>query len=109
MFVKALPGLAGALMIAGSCNAALAASYSGSWPVTISNSKGSNGSYCLTLSGTTSGGASLTGPLGDLPDGDFVVIGRDLVASVAYPTGSGDNAGLMFIAPAAKGNLGAKG
>ena len=83
-------------------------SYDGNWPLTVSHSQYSNGSYCLTLSGSTSGGAALTGPLGNLPNGTFQLIGRRLVASVAYPTGSGFNAGLMFILPAANGTL-AKG
>lgn len=106
MLTKSLAGFAFALSMIAFADAAAAAGYNASWPVTISGSNHSNGTYCLTLN---SGAASLTGPFGGLPNGDFVVIGSRLVASVAYPTGSGDNAGLMFILTADKGSLGAKG
>jgi len=84
---------------------AVAASYNGNWPLTVSHSQYSNGTYCLTLAGTISGGASLTGPLGTLPNGDFQVIGRSLVASIAQPYGGGFNAGLEFVLPAARDKL----
>lgn len=108
MSAKALGILACALSTALMSGTAVAASYNGNWPLTISHSQYSNGSYCLTLTGTNSGGASLTGPLGNLPNGDFRVIGRSLVASIAQPYGGGFNAGLVFTLPAANGKL-AKG
>lgn len=106
MSAKALGILACALSTALMSGSAVAASYNGTWPLTIAHSQYSNGNYCLTLSGSLSGGASLTGPLGNLPNGDFEVIGRNLVASIAQPYGGGFNAGLVFILPARNGTLG---
>lgn len=106
MPTKALGLAACALSAVLMSGAAAAASYNGNWPITISHSQYSNGSYCLTLAGSVSGGAALTGPLGNLPNGDFQVIGRSLVASIAQPYGAGFNAGLEFILPAAHGKLG---
>jgi hypothetical protein len=103
--MKARIMIGAALSAALMSGTAVAASYNGNWPLTVSHSQYSNGTYCLTLAGTTSGGASLTGPLGNLPNGDFQVIGRSLVASIAQPYGGGFNAGLEFILPAAKGKL----
>ena len=94
-------GLTAALL----SGSAAAAGYSGNWPLTISHSQGSNGHYCLTLNGAMSGSASLTGPLGNLPNGDFQVIGKSLVASIAQPYGGGFNAGLVFTLPAKNGVL----
>ena len=105
MSTKAPGILACALSAALLPGAAAAASYNGTWPLTISRSQYGNGTYCLTLAGTTSGGASLTGAQGNLPEGDFQVVGRSLVASIAQPYGGGFNAGLEFILPAAKGKL----
>jgi hypothetical protein len=108
MSAKAPGILVCALSAALMSGAAAAASHNGTWPLTISHSQYSNGSYCLTLAGSTSGGASLTGPLGNLPDGDFQIVGHSLVASIAQPYGGGYNAGLVFTLPARNGNL-AKG
>lgn len=105
MFTKMLGILPCVLCIAVLSGTADAASYNGNWPLTISHSQYSNGSYCLTLNGSVSGGASLTGPLGNLPNGQFQVIGRSLVASIAQPYGGGFNAGLVFNLPARNGVL----
>lgn len=105
MSTKARGILACALFAAVLPGIAEAAGYNGNWPLTISHSQYSNGSYCLTLNGSVSGGASLTGPLGNLPNGQFQLIGRNLVASIAQPYGGGFNAGLVFNLPARKGNL----
>ena len=92
-----------------SADPAAAASYMGNWPVTVIGSKHSDGAYCLELWGDRTGDAKLTGwPLGDLINGDFLVIHGLLIADVADPLGDGTNAGLMFILPASKGSL-AKG
>jgi len=81
--------------------AAAAASYNGNWPITIAHAQFYNGNYCLILSGATSGGAELTGPLGDLY-GNFEVRGRNLIAIVPLPNGGcGCNSGEVFVLPAA--------
>lgn len=84
--------------------AAAAASYNGNWPITVTNSQNYNGNYCLMLSGSTGGGAELSGPLGDL-NGNFQVLGKNLIAIVPEQTGGGFNWGVEFILPAANGNL----
>src|SRR5579862_1694276 len=107
MSTKALGILAcfsAALMSGGTAGAA---SYNGSWPITITNSQYYNGNYCLTLSGSTGGGAELSGPLGDLY-GNFQVLGKNLIAIVPEQTGGGFNWGIEFVLPAANGKL-AKG
>ena len=107
MSTKALGILACALSCAFMSGAAVAQSYNGNWPVTITHSQYYNGNYCLELSGSTGGGATLTGQLGDLY-GNFQVLGRNLIAIVPEQTGGGFNWGVEFVLPAANGNL-AKG
>lgn len=107
MSKKALAILACALSAAFASAAALAASYNGNWPITISNAQFYNGNYCLTLSGSTGGGATLNGPLGTLV-GNFQVFGRNLIAIVPLQNSGGFNSGEEFVLPAAKGQL-AKG
>lgn len=104
MSTKALCILAGALAAALMSDSAIAASYNGTWPITITNSQYYNGNYCLTLSGSTGGGAELSGQLGDMY-GNFQVLGKNLVAIVPEQTGGGFNWGLEFILPAKNGNL----
>jgi hypothetical protein len=87
--------------------------YSGSWPVTVSKSQHSNGTYCLTLSDggsqgwRHSGAASLVIGSSKFPYGTFQVINHTLVATI-QAQGYGQNAGLVFIASASRGNI-AKG
>jgi len=74
-----------ALSVTVCAGAAGAASYNGSWPIKIAHAQFYDGNYCLILSGATSGGAELTGPLGDLY-GDFEVHRGNLIAIVPLPT-----------------------
>jgi hypothetical protein len=98
-------------------SAAMAQSYSGNYPLTVTQSHHANGTYCLTLTDNGilgwphSGGASLTGEKvgGTLPNGTFQVIGRLLVATIVQPGGTGQNAGLVFTAPASDGDIVGKG
>ena len=83
-------------------------SYNGNWPITITNTQFYNGNYCLILSGSTGGGAELSGPLGDLY-GNFQVLGKNLIAIVPEQTGGGFNWGVEFVLPAKNGVLAAKG
>lgn len=82
-------------------------SYNGNWPVTVTHSQYYDGTYCLMLSGSTSGGAELSGPLGDLY-GNFQVLGKNLIAIVPEQNGGGFNWGVEFVLRAANGTL-AKG
>jgi hypothetical protein len=107
----ALTILAVAVAVAASESAAMAAGYSGNWPVTVSHSFHSNGTYCLTLSESRSGhfrqsgSASLMSGSSKLPFGTFEVIDHILVATIQQQGGS-QNAGLVFAATAGNGRIG---
>jgi hypothetical protein len=75
--------------------------YSGSWPVTVTDSQRSNGTYCLTLttSGTNGGSASLVIGNQKYPYGTFQIFNNTLVATI-QAQGYGQNAGLVFIGSA---------
>jgi hypothetical protein len=107
--------LALALFVAGflatSAGAAMARGYSGNYPVTVTRSQHSNGTYCLTLTDNGnygwphSGSASLVIGSTKFPYGTFQVINRTLIATI-QAQGYGQNAGLVFVAPAARGVIG---
>jgi hypothetical protein len=84
-----------------------ARSYSGSWPVTVSRSQHSNGTYCLTLTENSGNGGSATLVIGSekLPYGTFQIINHTLVATI-QAQGYGQNAGLVFVGSARGGNVG---
>lgn len=79
-------------------------SFSGSWPVTVTLSQHSNWTGCLTL---TENGRSASLVIGSqkFTSGSFLVINHTLVATITAQ-GYGQNAGLMFIAPASRGEIG---
>ena len=81
----------------------------------MTHSQRSNGTYCLTLTDggyfgwRHSGLATLvTSYGGKLTNGTFQVIDHTLVATNLQPGGY-TNAGLVFTAPAARGNIGRLG
>jgi hypothetical protein len=86
-------------------------SYSGNWPVTVTHSRGSNGTGCLTLTDNGglgwphSGQASLTFNGVKFTFGTFQLINRDLVATIQSQGASGQNEGLVFAASAANGSI----
>jgi hypothetical protein len=89
-------------------SAALAAGYTGRWPVTISHSHHSDGSYCMALTDNGSGGWPHSGSAslgGSLSFGTFQVINHMLVATIEAQ-GYGQNAGLVFIGKAQRGSIG---
>jgi hypothetical protein len=94
-----------------SASPAMAQGYSGSWPVTVTRSQHSNGTYCLTLTDggslgwRHSGSASLVIGGSKFPYGTFQVIDGILVATI-QAQGYGQNAGLVFMAPAGHGKIG---
>ena len=95
-------------------SAAVAQSYSGNWPVILTQSQiGGNATYCLTLTdnGTLdrphSGPASLAGVDPGSPLlGTFQVIGQLLTVTIQEENGTGGSDGLVFVAPASKGHIG---
>ena len=104
--------IATTIALALSAGAAIAAKgYTGNWPMTVSQSQHSNGTYCLTLTDggslgwPHSGFASLTGPGGKLPYGTFQVIGNTFIVTMEQ-SGYGQNAGLVFTAPTVKRGFG---
>jgi len=87
-------------------------SFSGNWPVTVSQSRGANGTYCLTLTDNGSlgwrhsGPASLTGVGSGTLQGTFQLIEHTLVVTIQSQGGSGQNEGLVFAGSAGSGNIG---
>ncbi|HEX3671302.1 MAG TPA: hypothetical protein VHT92_06305 [Candidatus Cybelea sp.] len=94
-----------------SAGTAMAQGYSGTWPVTVTHSQHSNGTYCLTLTDNGSDGwrhsgfATLVIGSSKFPYGTFQVIDRTLVATI-QAQGYGQNAGLVFIGSAERGKIG---
>ena len=94
-------------------NAAMAQSYSGNWPVNVTLPPHFAHTACLALvdsgtSGQHSGSASLSGPMvgtGTLT-GTFQVTNHLLVATIQSGSDTGEVVYLLFIAPAADGDLG---
>ncbi len=84
-----------------------AASYSGSYLVTISHAKVGNGTGCLTLdqTGKNSGSASVVEGTQKFTYGTFQIFNHTLVATIQAP-GYGQNAGMVFIGSAHRGNIG---
>jgi hypothetical protein len=81
-------------------------SYSGGWPVTVTGSQFSNGTYCLTLTGNgSSGSASVVMDGQRYPYGSFVVVNHILMATIVKPSGS-QNGALTFTASASRGHIG---
>ncbi|MEI9931732.1 MAG: hypothetical protein WDM89_14630 [Rhizomicrobium sp.] len=89
--------------------------FTGSWLIAVSHSLHSNGNYCLKVTDDGSVGwphsgfATLTGPGGlNLTFGTFQVINRIFTVTMEEQGGeSGQNAGLVFSAPARAGGIGA--
>jgi hypothetical protein len=81
-------------------------SYAGAWPVTVSRSQRSNGTYCLTLTGAgNSGTASLVAGTQKYNYGSFFVIDGIIMVTIQEPL-YGQNGAIMFSAHAARGHLG---
>ena len=106
--MKLLLTLAAALSTVVSASAAMATSYTGNWPFTVTDSKGFNGNHCLAVTDDGSFGWPHSG-FGTL-DGTyfttFQVIGHTVQVAVQFPGGSGQNAGTVISAPARNGSFG---
>lgn len=87
-------------------------SYTGRWPVTVTQSRGANGTGCLTLTDNGSlgwrhsGQASLTFGGINFTFGTFQLIDGTLVTTIESQGGSGQNEGLVYAASAGRGNVG---
>lgn len=102
--------IAGAVAIAtvlSAGTAAMARSYSGNWPVTVTNSQRSNGTYCLTLTegSRKSGSASLVANGQKYNYGSFFIINGIFMATIQEPL-YGQNGALTFTGRAAHGRIG---
>ncbi len=96
----------GATMARGYSPLPMAHSYSGAWPVTISNSQRSNGTGCLTFTGNgNSGQASLVFQSQKYNYGSFLVSDGLLLVTITEPL-YGQNGALVFIASAHRGHIG---
>ena len=80
--------------------------FSGTWPVTVTNSQFNNTTGCLTLTGNAKGGqASLVFKNVKYNFGSFLVSDGILVATIQEPLGS-QNGALMFVAHTIHGGIG---
>jgi hypothetical protein len=89
---------------------ARAQSYTGDWPATVSHSRGSNGTYCLSLTDNGSVGWPHSGQVTMVEGrstlyGTFQVIGGLITVTVESP-GDYADAGLVFVAQASNGTIG---
>ncbi len=93
-------------------SAAMAQSYTGDWPATVTDSQRSNGVYCISLTddgsfGTKhSGEATLLGNNNPNP-GYFTVVDGVMTVVFTYPSGQGDCCSYqVFTARANNGQIG---
>lgn len=93
-------------------SAAMAQSYTGNWPVTVTESQRSNGTYCISLSDETNNGfpnggeATLNGK--ENPYGGYYTVVEGLITvTFTYPSGEGDCCNFqVFTAHASNGRIG---
>jgi hypothetical protein len=102
--------MAGAMAVAGIASPAQAGLYSGTWPVTITHSQFNNRTDCLTLDDNASNGWRHSGSAllmigSSRYSGSFQLINHTIVATITAQ-GYSQNAALMFIASAGRGNIG---
>jgi len=93
-------------------SAAMAQSYTGKWPATVTKSQRDNGKDCITLTDDGSygfhhsGEAVLNGQNNGYP-GYFTVVDEIMTVTFTFPSGEGDCCDFeMLTAPASKGQIG---
>jgi hypothetical protein len=93
-------------------SAAMAQSYSGKWPATVTKSQRDNGKNCITLTDDGSygfhhsGEAVLNGQNNGYP-GYFTVVDGLITVTFTFPSGEGDCCNFaVFTAPASGGQIG---
>jgi len=93
-------------------SAAMAQSYTGDWPATVTHSQRSNGVYCISLTDNGSYGAPHSGPASLIPNnnpnpGYFTVVDGLISVIFTYPSGEGDCCDYqVFTARASNGQIG---
>ena len=92
-------------------SAAMAQSYTGKWPATVTKSQRDNGKNCITLTDDGSygfrhsGGAVLNGQNNGYP-GYFTVVHGLMTVTFTFPSGAGDCCDFaVFTAPASDGHI----
>ncbi len=93
-------------------NAAMAQSYTGKWPATVTKSQRDNGKNCITLTDDGnygfrhSGEAVLNGQNNGYP-GYFTLVDGIMTVTFTFPSGEGDCCDFaVFTAPASEGHIG---
>ncbi|MGA2137109.1 MAG: hypothetical protein ABSH50_32865 [Bryobacteraceae bacterium] len=92
-------------------SAAMAQSYNGNWPATVSGTIFSNGAYCLTLSDERGSGGVLQGEASWVSDGikwegQFFIIDGTLMVQIFVPEGAGEIGAQVWTAHASQGKIG---
>jgi hypothetical protein len=93
-------------------SAAMAQSYTGDWPATVTDSQRSDGTYCISLTDDGSYGAPHSGEASLVPNnspypGYFSVVNGLLTVTFSFPSGAGDCCAFqVFTARASDGQIG---
>ncbi|MGH9498663.1 MAG: hypothetical protein ACRD3L_05925 [Terriglobales bacterium] len=93
-------------------SAAVAQSYTGDWPATVTHSQRSDGTYCISLTDDGSYGARHSGEAKLIPNqsqypGYFTVVDGLMTVTITYPSGPGDCCSFqVFTARAGNGQIG---
>jgi len=110
--VKMHLALAAALTTVASTSAAMATSYTGNWPYTISDSNGVDGNYCLTVTDDGSfrwphsGFGTVVDQNGISHFATFQVIANRFELAVQFQGGNGQDEGMVVTASAKNGIVG---
>jgi hypothetical protein len=93
-------------------DAAMAQSYTGDWPATVSHSQRDDGAYCISLNDDGTYGAKHSGEAKLIPGsnqypGYFSVVDGIITVTFTYPSGPGDCCSYqVFTARASDGEIG---
>ncbi|MGA2002326.1 MAG: hypothetical protein ABSG70_03025 [Terriglobales bacterium] len=93
-------------------SAAMAQSYTGDWPVTVTQSQRDNGTYCMSLTDDGSYGFPHSGEATLIPNnnpypGYFTVVDGLITVTFTFPSGEGDCCDyFVFTARASNGHIG---
>lgn len=92
---------------------AMAQSYTGNWPATVSGTVLSNGTYCLTLTEQSASGGIQRGEASWISDGtkwtgQFLIIDGILMVQIYVPEGAGEIGAQVWVAHAHQGKIGAR-